>query len=328
MGVVTGVYAIIFILVFEAWPDSALILSIPIVGLSGWFYGTRGGLFAIALLILLNTAILFLVSGSSDDIRLTYNPTAIVLAVVVVLTTGHMRKSQKKLNQLRSSLSDRVAEATCKLDQLTQHIIQQDEKERIEIGQDFHDGVGQHLTGMLLHCEALSLNLAKESRSEAALAEKMTQRIRSSMEVVRQLSRAQLPLRTAETTLEAALEELTEYFGEVSSADFCLELDGDSSNLPPVTAQHLYRIMHEAIYRAVYKYRAKKIDLRLIARTCSCVIHIGATDLVGEAPLASELISKIMQYRIQTLGGTFTYTPSPAGGFLLECRTVFKKEVV
>lgn len=322
MAVASGAYAIIFIATFDAWHDSVLITSVAMAGLFGWLYGPRIGLLSIILILLLNTIILFLVSGESVDILLTYNPTALGFSVIVALATGFMRTSQRKLELLRTNLSDRVDEATGELDRLTQYIIEKDEEERISMGQDLHDGVGQCLTGMLLHCEALSLDLAKTHRTETALAERMTQRIKNSLMVIRRLSRSQLPLRTAETTLAAALEELTTYFDEVSSADSSLTHEGDSSNLPPITAKHLYRIVHEAVHRSIYKYRAKNIDIRLITQAKNYVINIEATNLIKNVPDSSGLISKVMEYRARTIEGKFVLTPSPEGGFLLECSTI------
>ncbi len=321
-AVASGAYAILFIATFDVLDDSVLITSVALTGVFGWLYGPRIGLLSVILILLLNTALLFLVSGKSEDILLTYNLTGISFSAIAALTTGFMRASQRKIELLQTSLSDRVDEATGELDRLTQYIIEKDEEERISMGQDLHDGVGQYLTGMLLHCEALSLDLAKTHRTETALAERMTQRIKNSLIVIRRLSRSQLPLRTAETTLAAALEELTTYFDEASSANSRLTHEGDCSNLPPITAKHLYRIVYEAVHRFIYKYRAKNIDIRLITRTHNYVINIEATNFTQNIPDSSELISKVMEYRARTIGGKFVLTPSPEGGFLLECSTI------
>ncbi|MCK4564191.1 MAG: histidine kinase dimerization/phosphoacceptor domain-containing protein, partial [Verrucomicrobia bacterium] len=181
MGVVIGIYTALFIATFDRWPNSVLISTVALIGLFGWFYGTRIGLLSIVPFILLNTAILFLVSGDPYDILLTYNPTGIILSMVTVLSAGFMRESQNKLNQLEASLSKRVDDATAELGKLTRQLIDYDENERITMGQDLHDGVGQYLTGMLLHSEALSFKLREAQHSEADLAERMTQRIRNSM---------------------------------------------------------------------------------------------------------------------------------------------------
>jgi signal transduction histidine kinase len=325
MGAATGIYAVAFAATFDTLYVSILILCVALVGLFGWIYGTKIGLLSIIPFILLNTAILFLVSGEAEDILLTYNPTAIILSVIIVFATGFMCKSQEKLNQLETNLSKCVDEATSELDALTQRLIDDDEKERIRLGQDLHDGVGQYLTGMLLHSEALSGKLKQAHRSEADLAERMTQRIRNTMQLVRRLSRSQLPIQLPETRLEAALEEMISYFDDISAADFRLEHTGDSSNLPAATAQHLHRIANEAISRAIYKYKAKNVDIRLVTRKRGFVMNIEATRMAKQVPTASELVSKVMEYRARAIFGTFIFTLSPEDGFQLECSTTFEK---
>ncbi len=327
MGVATGAYVATCIATFDACYDSALILSLALTGLLGWLYGTRTGLLAIVPLILLNTAILFLVSGKPEDLLLTCNPTGIILSVAFVLATGYMRESQKKLDQLHANLSNRMTEATDERDNLIQQLIERDESERIRIGQDLHDGVGQYLTGMLLYSEALSLKLSEASHPQTALAEKMTKRIRESMQLVRQLSRSQLPLYLAKTTLEVAVEEMVAYFREVSSAKFNLEHTGNSQDLPAGIAQHLYRITHETIFCAIQKCKAMEVDIRLVARTHNCTINIVAAKMPAPPPLPlSGLLSKVTEYRAKAIGGKLTLTTPPEGGFRLECSTVFEEE--
>ncbi len=326
MGVATGAYAATCIVTFDTYYDSALILSVALAGLLGGLYGPRIGLLTLIPVILLNTVILFLVSGKPEDILLTYNPTGIILSVTFVLVAGYMRESQKKLSQLQANLSNRMHEATAERDKLIQQLITRDENERIRIGQDLHDGVGQYLTGMLLYSEALVLKLSEENHPQTALAEKMTERIQESMQLVRQLSHSQLPLQLAETALETALEDMADYFGEVSLTTLHFKHTGNSQNFSAGTAQHLYRIVHEIIFCAIQKYKAGNVDIRLTVRKSGCTINIVATKMKNPPPSLGNLVSKIAEYRAKTIGSKLTLTTPSEGGFRLKCSTVFKED--
>ena len=326
MGVVIGIYTALFIATFDRWHDSALISTVALIGLLGWFYGTRIGLLSIAPFILLNTAILFLVSGDLYDILRTYNPTGIILSMVRVVVTGYLHDSRKELKRLKAGLSDRIDDATDELDKLTRQLVDYDEKERITMGQNLHDGVGQYLTGMLLHSEALSSKLREAQHPEADLSERMTQRIRKSMRIIRQLSRSQLPIQLTETTLGDALEEMTSYFSEISALNFRLEHTGNTMDLPVATAQHLYRIAHETICCAIYKYQAKNMEIRLVVREDYCRMKIEATKTTQPPPPLSDLIGKAVKYRVKAIGGKLAIATPSEGGFRLECSTVFGKE--
>lgn len=321
---VVSVYAAAFIATFDELYDSVEISSVALIGLCGWFYGIRIGLFSIIPFVLLNTAILYLVSGEPGDILLTYNPVGIIIAMIATLVTGSMRESQDKLNKLRDTLASRVDEATAELDELAQQLIENDEQERVRIGQDLHDGVGQYLTCMLLHSEALSLRLREAGRVEADLAEWMTRRVQNNIQTVRQLSRSLLPIRFTETNLETALDEMVAYFNDVSSAEIRLNCRGNSTNIPIPTAQHLYRITHETVCRAIYKHKATNMNIELITGRSNC-----RTMIKGKIPrqtvCSHDLISEVMKFRIKAIGGKQTCVALAKSGFRLKCSADFGK---
>jgi len=328
LGLAVAVYVVAFVATFDTLSDSVEISSIALIGLFGWFYGTRVGLLAIVPFILLNTSILCLVSGKSCDILLTYNPLGIALGAIAAWVSGSLRKSQNQLNETRDSLSERVDKATAELDELAWKLIENDEQERIQIGQDLHDGVGQYLTGMLLHSEALSLQLREAGRVEADLAEWMTRRVRKNIQIVRQLSRALLPIEFTEISLETAMDEMVSYFGHVSPANIELEGSGDSTDIPSTMAQHLYRIAHEATDRAIRRHRATNVVIRLVVGEHNFRFEIEGSKIAPtKTTPPSKFVSEVMKYRIRAIGGEQVFTSLPDGGFRLECSARFGGEV-
>lgn len=325
-AVATVAYATVFIASFDALQDSVMISSIALVGLCGWLYGIRIGLFSIIPYTLLNTAILFLVSGKPHDMLLACNPLGMILAMISAMATGSLKGSCDKLDSLQSSLASRIDETTVELDQLARKLIEKDEQERIRIGQDLHDGVGQYLTGMLLHCEALCLNLREAKRVEADLAERMMRRVHKNIQTVRQLSRSLLPIQFLETNIETAMGEMVAYFSEFSAANIHLTCHGNSTNVPIPTAQHLYRITHEAIYRSICKLKATDVDVKLITGRHNCRTMIKGGGTSRHTPPTSALISEVMKYRIRAIGGQQVFTALAKGGFQLECSVNFKEE--
>jgi signal transduction histidine kinase len=325
LALVVIIYAAAFIATFDELYDSVEISSIALVGLCGWFYGYRIGFFSVIFFVLLNTAILYFVSGKLYDILLTYNPVGIIMAMLLAICMGLLKESCDKLSYLRSSLESRIDESTAKLDELARQLIENDERERIQIGQDIHDGVGQYLTSMLLRCEALSLSLRKDKRVEADLAEWMTQRVQKNIVTVRRLSRSLLPIKFTETNLETALGEMTAYFNEVSTAHITLTYPESSMVIPLPAAQQLYRVTHETIYLAIYKLKATAVDIRLATDQHNCRIRIkgsGTQSILHP----SDLVSGVMKYRIRTIGGKLALTALTGNGFQLDCSADFKEE--
>ncbi len=319
------IYIMAFIVITSERYDSALIASIALIGLCSWLYRVRIGLLSIIAFLLLNTLILYFASGDLYFILQSFNPSGIILSIISALIIGLIRESQDKLDEFKSTLALRVDKATTELDKLTQQLIEDDEKERIRIGQDIHDGVGQYLTGMLLYSEALSLKLKEAQHSETGLAERMTQRIQKCMQNIRKLSRSQLPLQFTEMTFKATLEEMIEYFSEVSLTTFHMEYEGDDLNMPTSTTQNLFRIIHETIYSSISKYKAKNIKIKLTTKEDHCLISIKATNFPSNTPSLNEITSKIMQYRLRTINGNSTFHTLPNGGFRKEYSIDLKK---
>jgi signal transduction histidine kinase len=321
-----AIYAVAFVATFGTLHDSMQISTITLVGLVGWLYGTRIALFSILPFILLNTAILYWVSGKGCDILLAYNPLGILLAIISAWVAGSLKKSQDQLNETEASLAGRVEKATAELNELAQKLLEKDEQEQIHIGQDLHDGVGQYLTGMLLHSEALSLQLREAGREEADLAEWMTRRVQKNIQIVRQLSRALLPIEFTQMSLGTALDELVVCFGHISTANIEMKSSGDTTNIPSPTAQHLYRITHEATNRAIHKYKATSVLIQLTADDRHCRLKIEGSKIAPDAPAPSKPVSEVMKYRIRAIGGQQTFRTHPDGSFVLECSVRFDAE--
>jgi len=326
LGLAVAFYAVAFVATFDTLRDSVEISAIALIGLFGWFYGTRTGLLLIVPFILLNTTILCLVSGKGCDILLTYNPLGIALAIIAAWVAGSLKKAQDQLNETKASLAERVDKATAELDDLARKLIENDEQGQIQIGQDLHDGVGQYLTGMLLHSEALSLQLREAGRVEADLAEWMTRRVQKNIQIVRQLSRALLPIEFTQMSLETALDEMVAYFGHVSTANIELESSGDSTDIPSPTAQHLYRIAHEATDRAIHKHKATNIVVRLSVGEHRCWLEIEGGKIAPNTIPPPKPVSEVMKYRIRAIGGKQAFKTLPEGGFVLECSARFDGE--
>jgi signal transduction histidine kinase len=315
VGVVVT-YATAFILTFDKLYDSIQISSIGLIGLFVWFYGMRAGFVSLLGFILLNTLILWQVSGKPEDILLTYNPLAILLCLVVIILTGSMKKSADRLIRLRNSLSQRVEEETRELANRVQQLVEYDEAERVRIGQDLHDGIGQLLTGMLLHSEALSEKLITLKRPEAEAAGLIRDDILNDIRLIRKLSRSLLPIHLNQYGLDAALEELTDYFTESTATPFELDIASSADRrLSHSTALHLYRIIQESVSCIVEKIRPEDIRIAIdfIHGECTLDIECNGPKAIPE----KACMSKVLEYRVRAIQGTFSIEQTLSKGFRL-----------
>ena len=96
---------------------------------------------------------------------------------------------------------------------LEKTILEISETERRRIGQDLHDGLGQHLTGVAFMGKVLEDRLRESSAAGAGEAAKIVKLVNEAIKITRELARGLLPVVTEEHGLASALEH---YAGEVS----------------------------------------------------------------------------------------------------------------
>src|SRR5271165_3744188 len=81
-------------------------------------------------------------------------------------------------------------------------------REQRRIGQDLHDGLGQHLTGVAFMSKVLEQKLREKALPEAAEAAKIVALVNQAIDKTRELSHGLLPVLSDAQGLMAALERL------------------------------------------------------------------------------------------------------------------------
>ncbi len=320
------IYIIAFIATFDKHHNSILICSVAFGALFGWLYGIRGGLAAVPFFILLNTAMLWHVSGKPYDILLTYNPLGISLDLLGAIMMGALKESVDELTALRGDLTLYVKEETKELNIRVQQLITTDENNRIRIGQDLHDGIGQLLTGMLLHSEALASQLKELKRPEAEMAERIREHCQSDLLLIRKLARSFLPNHLNHTGFEAAVHELIDYFEQSSSTQFRLQMRKGDIRLSRATSLHLYRIIQEAVCYLLEYARPKFIDIALSVSGKQSSISIRAQQPATPHQPEDQYISKVMQYRANAIQGILSTERTGGSEIQLTCAWPTEKE--
>jgi PAS domain S-box-containing protein len=205
---------------------------------------------------------------------------------------------------------------------LEKNILEISEREQRRIGQDLHDGLGQHLTGVAFMAKVQEQKLAEKKLSEAADASKIVELVNDAISKTRQLARGLLPVVSDAHGLMSALQfhadEITHLFG-VSCRFQCEEpvLIDDV-----VMAAHLYHITQEAVNNAMKHGHARNILIRLYAGENRGTLLI-KDDGVGIAEASARNAGvglHIMNYRSGMIGGTLEVRrEGSSGGTVVTC---------
>jgi signal transduction histidine kinase len=247
------------------------------------------------------------------------------------------KRAEKALRRAHADLEKRVCQRTAELadanatlqediaerKRLETEILEISAREQRRIGQDLHDGLGQHLAGIELMSQVLEQKLVKISKPASTQAAKISEYVRDAIAQARLLARGLSPVVLESQGLMFALEELcskTERLFNVRCRFQCeIPVLFDDNDV----ATHLYRIAQEAVTNSVKHGKAKRIEIRLHnSRETTCLsIKDNGRGFPSEATDAGGMGLRIMQYRASMIGGTIALQTDPKQGTTITCTT-------
>jgi len=193
--------------------------------------------------------------------------------------------------------------------------------ERARIGADLHDGLGQELTGLALFLQGASLRAERDNPGLASDLAELAKIASKSIETVRDMTHAMLPLELRQMGFVRVCQQLAGSTQKSSGIAVKFSYRGDSSQVPVgPAAEHLYRIVQEAIGNAVKHASATRISLTLKASDTKLVLTVSDNGVGIESNRTSGGIGlQIMQYRARLLGGLLNVRRSSGGGTIVRC---------
>jgi PAS domain S-box-containing protein len=205
---------------------------------------------------------------------------------------------------------------------LEQAILEISVREQRRIGQDLHDGLGQHLTGIAFMSKVQERKLAEKGLPGAEDAAKIVRLVNEAIEKTRELSRGLLPVLSESRGLMSGLQQFArevEHLFGISCTFLCVEpvLIHDDA-----VATHLYHITQEAVNNAIKHGKARNIVISLgegsgrgaltISDNGSGIQRVSAAD--------KGMGLDIMNYRAKMIGGMLDIAPGKPQGTVVTCR--------
>jgi PAS domain S-box-containing protein len=200
---------------------------------------------------------------------------------------------------------------------LQKAVLETGDQEDRRIGQDLHDGLGQHLTGIAFLSKVLEEKLAERQLPEATDATKILSMVNESISKTRELARGLLPIVSNRFGLMAALKQMASDFSELYRVGCRFESPEPMVLSDLSAATQLCRIAREAVNNAIRHGRATDVAIELSAVGDSGYLRVrdNGSGFAAAAPSDSGRGLHIMRYRASMIGGTLDIEP---GG---ECNT-------
>jgi PAS domain S-box-containing protein len=202
-------------------------------------------------------------------------------------------------------------------------------REQRRIGQDLHDGLGQHLTGIAFMAKVHETKLAEQKSSETEDAAKIVKLVNEAIHKSRELARGLLPVVSDAQGLMSALQlwaaEVEDLFG-VSCRFQCetpVLIHDDAM------ATHLYHIAQEAVNNAIKHGDARKISIQLTAESGrgTLLVQDDGIGIPDNHADAQGMGLHIMKYRAGMIGGVLEIRRDTTRGTIVTCIFAVKDRV-
>lgn len=193
--------------------------------------------------------------------------------------------------------------------------------ERRRLAQDLHDSLGGQLAGIALLGDLVRKGLEKEGSSQAEAAAELINQVRASHALVRRVSRGLLPVDVDERGLMAAFKELVARTQAMYPGVCTLVCEQPVTLADNFVANHLFRIVEEALQNAERHARAERIVVRLAAQHGEIVVTVEDDGIgIRELPEGHDGIGlQTMRYRAGLIGASLIVTSGAESGTLVNC---------
>lgn len=214
-----------------------------------------------------------------------------------------------------------LTQAKAEHTRLEREIMVAAERERLMIGADLHDGLGQLLTALELMCTALKEDAKQDCPPVAIRLDQMGSLLRDAVSQTRYLARGLVPIREGADALSAGLAELANRADALGRARCRFESSGVVEFADSFAATHLYRIAQEAVNNAVKHSGAKTVVVRLVHTPGFLRLEIqdDGRGLPPEKIKSSGVGLGVMRHRAQSIGAALRFDIPPTGGLLVCC---------
>jgi two-component system, NarL family, sensor histidine kinase UhpB len=199
---------------------------------------------------------------------------------------------------------------------LEREVIDVASRERQRLSGDLHEGLGQELTGIALLARGLERAIERGQPDALELVAEVVKHINRTIDMTREIARGLSPVQIERGSLSAALERLSIEASRRLRIEITTASDPADVQVSDVAADHLYRIVYEAITNAARHSGGThvRIELRVEAGTLEVAISDDGTGIRPRTAGNDGFGLKMMAYRARLLGGTFRIEPGLHAG--------------
>ncbi|MEI6646815.1 MAG: PAS domain S-box protein [bacterium] len=217
-----------------------------------------------------------------------------------------VKQTQEALCEANERLRHLIASREAELREAVAGALQASEGEARRIGHEIHDGLCQELVALMRMAERFAQRQGEAD--ERRIAQGLAQQAAHALGLARNVS-YMLTLHDVETLpLCEALSVFARRFSAATGVEIELNCSQSSCDCIAQAAEHVYRIVREAVVNAVRHGQAQRIWIDVIQETRQSVVSVtnDGQPLPENGALKPGVGIKQMQMRAQQVNGTFS----------------------
>jgi PAS domain S-box-containing protein len=204
---------------------------------------------------------------------------------------------------------------------LEKTILEISAREQRRIGQDLHDGLGQHLTGIAFMSKVQEHRLMEKGLPEAGDAAKIVKLVNEAIHKTRELARGLSPVMSDARGLMPALQQWAGEVEDLFAVSCRFQCFTPVLIHDDTVATHLYYIAREAVNNAIKHGHAREIVIHLAAdggQGTLCIEDDGCG--IGKIAAGDKGMGMhLMNYRARMVGGSLEVQRAGSGGTVVTC---------
>ncbi len=244
-----------------------------------------------------------------------------LLTVELMLMANRSRRIEQVVRSRTAALSEAKAQLEQEMTQrlnLEKEILEIGGREKLRVGQDLHDSLGQKLTGAVFLSRALADRLSTATPEERESAEHINALLKETLGQVRRIARGLAPVELGDEGLANALNRMAEEVHEMFGISCAVYEAPDARTPGGSAAVHLYHIAQEAANNAARHGKAQHLRIALSDGVLS--IEDDGSGIPADTERGRGMGLQIMRYRAAMIGGQLEVHRRPEGGTAVVCR--------
>ncbi len=237
-----------------------------------------------------------------------------IIILLVLLSLAGLAFYRKKQIEQKAIINEEIARQK---DIRSKAVIEAEEKERIRIAKDLHDGVGQLLSAAKLNLSSLESKLKISDKEQDIALKNAISLVDDSVKEVRTVSHNMMPNTLLKLGLASAVKEFITKIQGMPNLKVNLEIVGMDNRLEQEKETVLYRVIQEIVANIIKHAKASELTLQLIRddKELSIIIEDNGVGFDTSKINAFEGIGlKNIISRIEFINGSVHFDSTPGRG--------------